>query len=188
MNTSLITFYPFFFYAGLVLLLVALVLFRRAGHSWLHVFIFTVFWLYGMLMVSAALFPIPLVEMDTASAQREMGEVLARINWVPFHYGYHTLGRAVFYEVLFNFLLTVPAGLILPYLFKLRKRGFVIALLVNSLGFEVLQLSISLVVKVAYRVVDLSDVILNSSGFLFGYGLFWLCSCMLTRICRTIRF
>jgi glycopeptide antibiotics resistance protein len=129
-----------------------------------------------MLMVSEALFPIPIVEMDAASAQREMGQVLARINWVPFHYGYHTMGRAVFYEVLFNFLLSVPAGLILPYLFKLRKRGFIIALLVNGLGFEVLQLSLSLMVKLAYRVVDISDVILNSSGFLFGFGIFWLCS------------
>lgn len=167
-------------------MLVALVLFRRAGHSWLHVFVVTIFWLYGMLMVSEALFPIPIVEMDAASAQREMGEVLARINWVPFHYGYHTMGRAVFYEVLFNFLLTVPAGLILPYLFKLRKRGFIIALVVNGLGFEILQLSLSLMVKLAYRVVDISDVILNSGGFLFGFGLFWLIFRLLAWVSRKL--
>ena len=72
-------------------------------------------------------------------------------------------------EVVLNFLITVPAGLVLPYIFKLGRRGTWIAFLASGFGIEILQLSLGLITRVPYRVVDISDVILNSSGFILGY-------------------
>jgi glycopeptide antibiotics resistance protein len=181
MNSFVIYFYPYTFYAGLALMVFCLYLLRRAGHGWLHVVVFTLFWLYGMLILSQALFPIPVVEMDAASARREIGEVFGRINWSPFQYVYHALGRAIFKEILLNFLITVPAGLVLPYLFKLRERGILITLAACGLGIELMQLALSVLVKLSYRVVDISDVILNSAGFLMGYVLFLLFSYLFRR-------
>ena len=143
--------------------------------------VFAFFWMYATLILSQALFPIPLVAMDAASARREMAEVLNRINWMPFHYGYYTIGRAVFREVFFNFLITVPAGFILPALFRWKQRGVIIAFLISGLGIEILQLALSLWVRLAYRVVDISDVLLNAGGFLFGLGLFRLLNGWLRR-------
>ena len=164
-----IYFYPFGFYTGLAGLLLSMVYMRRKGFGWFRMLVFGVFWLYAMLILSQALFPIPIVSMDAASAKQQVAEVFRRINWYPFHYGYYTFGPAVVREVVLNFLITVPAGLVLPYIFQLKRRGTWIALLVSGFGIEILQLSLGLITKVPYRVVDISDVILNSSGFILGY-------------------
>ncbi|MBI9050172.1 MAG: VanZ family protein [Anaerolineaceae bacterium] len=169
-----IPFFPIAFSIGLALLAISLFLLHRAGHSWLHLMLFACFWLYSMLIVSRALFPIPIVEMDAASARQQLDEIFRRINWQPFSYGPFTRNWAVFREVVLNFLITIPAGLILPTLFRNQKRVFFVGLLVSAFGIELLQLSFEILVRVPYRVIDISDVILNSSGFVFGYLLYYL--------------
>jgi glycopeptide antibiotics resistance protein len=128
-----------------------------------------------MLILREALFPIPIVEMDAASAREQLHVIFSRINWIPFYYGVYTRDYAVFAEVSMNFMITVPVGIVLPLVFNIKKRGFFVALFFCAFGIELLQLALEMVVKVPYRVIDVSDVILNSGGFIFGYLLYYLC-------------
>jgi glycopeptide antibiotics resistance protein len=169
-----IYFYPTIFYPGIFGLAVSILVMGIRKYPWWKVVLFSLFWLYAMLILREALFPIPLVEMDTASAREQVGVIFSRINWKPFHYGVYTQNYAVFVEVAMNFLITAPVGIIFPIVFGMRKRGFFVALFFCAFGIEMLQLTLELLVKIPYRVIDISDVILNSGGFLFGYLLYYL--------------
>jgi glycopeptide antibiotics resistance protein len=169
-----IYFYPVFFYFGLVGLFVSQLILGFKRVSWWKILIFSLFWMYAMLIFREALFPIPVIEMDAASAREQVGVIFSRINWTPFYYGKYVRDYAVFAEVSMNFMITIPVGIVFPLMFGMKTRGFFITLFLCAFGIELLQLSLELLVKVPYRVIDISDVILNSSGFIFGYLLYYL--------------
>jgi glycopeptide antibiotics resistance protein len=178
----IIYFFPTTFTIGILFLLAALCWLRRKKYSFLYLVVFTLFWLYCMIIIREALFPIVIFQPDGSSSWQQFINVFAHINWVPFSYGPYARGSAIFWEVFLNFLITIPVGLVLPYLIKLGKRGIWIALVISGLGIEFLQLTLSLFVKFPYRVVDISDVILNTAGFLVGYFLFRLFSLIKSKI------
>ena len=169
-----VTFFSIFFLISLFFLGVSIVLLIHSKFSWWRIGLYIIFWLYAMLILSKALFPIPIVEMDAASAKEQVCGIFEGINWTPFYYGPFPRNRAVFKEVVLNFLITVPVGIALPIIFNFRKRGVFISFLFCAFGIEILQLTMELLVKIPYRVIDISDVILNSGGFIFGYLLYYL--------------
>ena len=71
-----------------------------------------------------------------------------------------------------NVLLLAPAGLLLPQVRSdLRPFGRTLAAgLALAVGIELLQLLVGLVTGVAYRVVDVDDVLLNVLGVTLGRG------------------
>ena len=99
-----------------------------------------------------------------------------RINLLPFVYmtDYPTRG-----EILLNFIgntaMFLPLGIVWPYVFKqLNTHKKVIAAGIGaSLLIEILQLPFF------DRVSDIDDLILNSLGFLMGYGIY-----LLTKKCK----
>lgn len=94
-----------------------------------------------------------------------------RINWVPFVY---LFDYELVSEALLNFIgnttMFIPVGIIWPMVFKkLDTPGKVIGAGVGySLCIEILQLPFY------DRVSDIDDLILNSLGYLMGYGIFLL--------------
>lgn len=73
-------------------------------------------------------------------------------------------------QVLGNFVMLLPLGIYLPLMYK-RLQGFIPVLLLCFLvavTIEVLQLATS------FRSVDVDDVLLNTTGAVLGYMLFWL--------------
>ena len=94
-----------------------------------------------------------------------------RINLVPLVYllDYLVAGEAVL-NVVGNTAMFVPVGMIWPAVFKkLDSPKKVIAAGVGySLSIEILQLPFF------ERVTDIDDLILNSVGFLIGYGIYLL--------------
>ncbi|MBQ2854229.1 MAG: VanZ family protein [Oscillospiraceae bacterium] len=94
-----------------------------------------------------------------------------RINLVPLKYllDYLIMGEAVLNTV-GNTAMFIPIGIIWPAVFKrLDSHKKVIAAGVGfSLCIEILQLPF------LDRVTDIDDLILNSLGFLMGYGIFLL--------------
>ncbi len=76
-----------------------------------------------------------------------------------------------------NVALGVPFGLIFPFVtpvpggWRMARHGVTF-----SAAIELTQLFISLLYGFAYRVVDVNDVLLNSSGVMIGYGLLRLVS------------
>ncbi len=88
------------------------------------------------------------------------------VNLVPFysirHYG------LVAYQVLGNLIMLLPLGIYLPLMYK-KISGFVPVVFVClcvSVGIELMQLVTN------FRVTDIDDVILNTSGAAIGYILY----------------
>lgn len=92
-----------------------------------------------------------------------------RINWVPFAnlLDYSSKGE-ILLNVMGNTAMFVPLGIVWPSVFrKLDTHWKVIAAGIGaSLCIEILQLPFF------DRVTDIDDLILNSLGFLVGYGLY----------------
>ena len=106
-----------------------------------------------------------------------------RINLIPFVY---LFDYPVFREALINFIgntaMFIPLGIVWPSVFKqLDTHGKVIAAGVGySLLIEIFQLFFF------DRVSDIDDLILNSLGFLLGYGIYLLAKAI-RRSCRRHR-
>ena len=94
-----------------------------------------------------------------------------RINWVPFVY---LFDYPVFREALINLIgntaMFIPLGIVWPAVFKeLDTHAKAIAAGVGtSLLIEILQLPFYV------RCSDIDDLILNSAGYLMGYGIYLL--------------
>lgn len=103
-----------------------------------------------------------------------------RINLVPLVYllDYEVLREAKL-NVIGNTAMFVPLGIVWPSVYKqLNTHGRVIAAGVGfSLCIEILQLPFF------DRVTDIDDLILNSLGFLMGYGIYLLVK-KLAAVCR----
>ena len=94
-----------------------------------------------------------------------------RINLLPFVYLMdYEIRREALINVIGNTAMFIPLGIVWPVCFKqLNSHGKVIAAGVGtSLLIEILQLPFY------DRVSDIDDLILNSLGFLIGYGIYLL--------------
>lgn len=103
-----------------------------------------------------------------------------RINYIPFiHLMDYPERRSTILNLLGNTAMFLPLGIVWPSVFKkLNTHGKVIAAGVGcSLVIEILQLPFF------DRVTDIDDLILNTTGFLLGYGIYLL----ITVIGRTFK-
>ena len=94
-----------------------------------------------------------------------------RINWIPFANLFdYPDKRDILLNLIGNTAMFIPVGIVWPFVFKqLDKPWKVISAGVGfSLFIEILQLPFY------DRVSDIDDLILNSIGFLTGYGIYLL--------------
>lgn len=94
-----------------------------------------------------------------------------RINWIPFvHLLDYPEKREILLNLIGNTAMFIPVGIVWPIVFReLNKPWKVIAAGTGfSLCIEILQLPFY------DRVTDVDDLILNSIGFLTGYGIYLL--------------
>lgn len=161
----------------------ALYQYRRFGaiSIWKTFVVFT-FILYCMCAVSLIVFPLPkdpsqIVEIaQTPQLQpfhfveqiRETPDFswADRSTWGP------TLKARAAYEAYFNVLLTVPLGAYLCYLFRCRWWMALLIGMATTLLFETSQLTgLFGIYEHPYRLFDVDDLILNTTGTMLG---FWL--------------
>lgn len=161
----------------------ALYQYRRFGaiSIWKTFVVFT-FILYCMCAVSLIIFPLPkdpsqIVEIaQTPQLQpfhfveqiRETTDFswADRSTWGP------TLKARAAYEAYFNVLLTVPLGAYLCYLFRCRWWMALLIGMATTLLFETSQLTgLFGIYDHPYRLFDVDDLILNTTGAMLG---FWL--------------
>ena len=161
----------------------ALYQYRRFGaiSIWKTFVVFT-FILYCMCAVSLIVFPLPkdpsqIVEIaQTPQLQpfhfveqiRETTDFswADRSTWGP------TLKARAAYEAYFNVLLTVPLGAYLCYLFRCRWWMALLIGMATTLLFETSQLTgLFRIYDHPYRLFDVDDLILNTTGTMLG---FWL--------------
>jgi glycopeptide antibiotics resistance protein len=160
--------------SGMLAWLFLLVIFKWRGRSWTYLGFFTLFWLYLVVLVSAVVFSGIYFRADNWASRLEAAPlVLARVNLVPFG-GYYSLTPHANSEMIFNLLMTVPLGFGLNFLTAVRFKRIVLVALLVGLGFEMGQLALTLYAASPTRGIDITDVLLNGLGVLFGYGLFRL--------------
>lgn len=97
------------------------------------------------------------------------------INWIPFQdiidfFRYNTtwLWRAVAKDFFGNLFIFVPAGVFF-YLKKYSNKKVVLLFVLLGLSGEVPQLILSYLLGFQYRIIDVTDVILNALGAVLGY-------------------
>ncbi len=165
-------FIPYPLLAGLACLVLLLILLWRRERKQASLVYFTLFWLYLLYVTSLIVFPIPLP--GNFEARDSVSRILSRINLVPFAFsGLFSLAPAVIFENLAgNILLTVPFDFGINFLTRLPARRIPWIALAVGLSLELSQLVVSLLIGLAYRGIDINDVILNAVGVLIGYGLF----------------
>lgn len=74
------------------------------------------------------------------------------------------------FQVLFNFLLTVPFGIYLRYYFKCNLKKTITLSLLLSLFFELTQVTgLYFIYPRPYRLFDVDDLIINTTGGIIGY-------------------
>ena len=94
-----------------------------------------------------------------------------RLNFLPFvNLMDYEIRREALINVIGNSFLFLPVGIVYPIVYKkLNTHGKIIAAgVVTSLAIEILQLPFF------DRVTDIDDLILNSAGYLLGYGIYLL--------------
>lgn len=122
------------------------------------------------VVVRFAFFPFGRVEGEIGPLVFDRAQMLPpRVNFVPFvHlFDYPTVGEALL-NLIGNTAMFLPLGIVWPWAFKkLDTHNKVILSGVGfSLTIEVLQLPFY------DRVTDIDDLILNSAGFVLGYGIY----------------
>jgi glycopeptide antibiotics resistance protein len=132
---------------------------------------------YAALIATLAFLPLPLPPYDSGNIGLfdERGFPYPWISPIPFETIRGAWGRGLEWAsgryLLGNVLAFVPLGLLVP---TLRPRwgrwARVLAVgLATSMGIELGQLTVSLLLGIPYRVADIDDVLLNTGGVLLGY-------------------
>jgi len=136
------------------------------------------FGFYLLLLITAVLFPIPGYEpMEGWTRLERAILVLSQVNLIPFKYldftHPHFNPGTAFPELFQNILLSVPFGFLVNFLTGISPRNMLILALAVGFSTEFSQLLVGLfITQRPFRVVDITDVILNAIGFLLGYMLY----------------
>ena len=86
--------------------------------------------------------------------------------------GYSPVNYVVM-QLLGNILMTIPLGIMLPFLIKDKeKKVYMAAALIIPVSIELSQLVMGFVTQTMYRTVDIDDVMLNCLGIIIGYRIY----------------
>lgn len=158
-----------------ILLILGVVLWKKKRKS-VYLAGFSMFWLYLLLVVSLAVFPIPLPESTGSSidARQTAASILSHVNLAPFYFGrlFDLAPMVIFENLAGNILLTIPFGFGICFLTRVPVRRTLWLAFAVGLSIEAAQLVVSLLIGAAYRGVDINDVLLNAVGVWIGYSCF----------------
>lgn len=137
-----------------------------------------VFSLYLATLFYAVLFSFPIILQTNRQGTIE---ILSHINWIPFNYlnspytdiiTRQSMQANFWREIIQNTLLTFPLGLGLAYFLRPTWKKALCLSLLAGFGAETAQLLLSLLLGYTIRIIDITDVILNTLGALFGFLIF----------------
>lgn len=151
-------------FIGLALLFMVLIVLRKQKKNFSYLFFFSVFWIYMLGVVSVVAFPFPVGTHNP--------NFKPSLNLIPFYFGDCSFVILCIKNIYENILLTVPFGFGISFIARIKSQNMFWLALAVGFTFEFTQLVISLIVKSAFRSVDINDVILNAIGVLLGYGVF----------------
>jgi glycopeptide antibiotics resistance protein len=163
---------------GILILIVFLIILRYRGRDLSYLFCFSVFWIYLLLVLAVTVFPVPLpADLRIVMTGEHVTRTLSRVNLIPFKY-LNSFNLCffnpylVFREIVQNILLTIPLGFGIQFLTPFKTRKPLWLAIMAGFVIESAQLVVSLGIGAAYRVVDITDLMLNGAGVLIGYYFF----------------
>ena len=151
---------------GIIIFLTIVIINRKKLRNllFLDMIIHLFFYVYVLFVVAIVFFPIPLHLVYNT----QLFPLSYFYNIIPFKTVLITLERNPI-QPLGNFLLLLPFGMFYTLFNQKVNLKLVILLgLLISLGIELIQLTMSLLIGVPFRVFDIDDLILNTSGAIVG--------------------
>lgn len=159
---------------GMILIgLILLILWRIHRRHGIYLLIAGIFGIYMLNVIRYTFFPFP-VDPQLLMLMRMTGSEpgMVRFNIIPFH--------SQFYDSILddksnylNILMTIPYGLLLPFLVSVQHHRLRMVWLGLGIGVavETLQGILNLLLDYTYRTVDINDIIFNFTGAMLGWGL-----------------
>ena len=157
-------------------LIVFLVIQWRRKHNRAYIFCLLVFGIYLLYALQFTFFPLQ-ISGSYADAMRQNSSWMTDINLVPFYIpdGYREnrdLFQFALSQFASNILLTMPFGFGVNFIGRFRRNDFLWLPFAVGFGIELSQLAMNFLLRYPYRVVDITDALLNAAGVLIGYGFF----------------
>lgn len=131
-----------------------------------------IFGIYLLFAIEETFFPLH-VSGGLADSMRAT-PFRSGVNLIPFNFSSASELSSVIRQLALNTVLLMPFGFGLSFLVPFRAKNIWWIALMVGVSIEAVQLVISLLIGYPYRVIDITDVIMNTLGFLIGYGLFRL--------------
>jgi glycopeptide antibiotics resistance protein len=132
----------------------------------------TIFGIYLLFVIRNTFFPLHIAGVFV-DMMRD-APFTSRINLIPFNFSYASDFSIVIRELVLNTALLIPFGFGIGFLVSFRTKDLLWLAPAVGISIEAMQLVISLMIGYPYRVIDITDVIMNTLGFLTGYGIFRL--------------
>ena len=173
-------------------LIVFLVIQWRRKHNRAYIFCLLVFGIYLLYALQVTFFPLEISGGYADAMRQNSSKVITDINLIPFYIpdGYREnkdLSQFVLIQFVSNILLTMPFGFGVNFIGRFRRRDFLWLPFAVGFGIELSQLVMNFLLRYPYRVVDITDALLNAAGVLIGYGFFRLFSRLYTLISSKFR-
>jgi glycopeptide antibiotics resistance protein len=158
------------YFIGLLIAILIIALIRTRSLS--YVICAAIFGVYLLFVIDNAFFPLH-IRGNFADSMRAMPFIFG-VNLIPFRFSPYSELSSIIRELGLNLALLVPFGFGISFLFPVREKHIVWLAPGVGASIEAIQLVISLIVGYPYRTIDITDVIMNTSGFLVGYAIFRL--------------
>ena len=175
LNPMRLEFFPYPFLIGLTVLLIFVNLPRKQPRDPARKFFLVVLGVYLLFLIGVTLFPIPLTSSVGGMYPRQpVSTIFERINLNPIRLSslIAQFPNRMSFDLVGNVLLTIPFGFVLPFVARIKGIWYTGVGFGTGLGIETSQLVLSLALGVAYRAVDINDVLMNASGVMIGYAAF----------------
>ncbi|MFJ7746755.1 VanZ family protein [Peribacillus sp. NPDC097295] len=150
--------------AAIIWLLCVLVLKIMLKRTNAYLLFFTLFYIYICELINYTQFPITIVPEFRGTI-----DIYKQINLIPFE-------GILYYpkNLILNVIMTIPFGLLLPFIMKINLRKILIFAITLPIILEGIQFLLALSLEYTERKIDINDLICNFIGTLIGYGVFKL--------------
>jgi glycopeptide antibiotics resistance protein len=155
---------------GIVVLIVVVVMLWRKKPSLSYLLCFAVFSLYIVIVIDKTLLPIEISGGYADVMRRE--PFMSSVNYIPFYFGPFGTLESSLNTLLLNVALMIPFGFGVNFIAPVKPKHMLWLAPVVGLSIETTQLIISLLLRYAYRIIDINDVLMNTLGVVIGYALF----------------
>ena len=159
---------PFLLVGILIVVIMSLytLLKKRAVNK---VLFYSIFVIYFLILISCVWFPMYI--------QAGLRQLYGLVQPIPFYTIMKSLSSGDIFnigrEICANILMTVPYGIMVPFLFKQKKRWkYVLNMFGLPLAIELSQFLWCIALDSHYRMADIDDVLLNAFGIFIGYVIY----------------